>query len=674
MKIIRKMSTDQTYILKLGVNTLAWSGLLAFFLCSFRGAEGELPEQQMINMYLAIAAVIIAGLGVSSWRIVHRERHKPVHRESFLSIAWMIFCAVLAAVGMEYICNPSFKSLSLHYLLWNIYYSVWLFLVLWLIFNSSRIAVAVGSVFYFIWAVAAYFVQLFRGQPLQLIDIKSVGTAMDVVAGYDFVPTKQMVFAGAVVGCIIISSFFEGRRKIAKSLPGKIGARAGGVVLLTAGILFIRTYDMQTEQGVVLDRFTPALTYQTCGNQVSFYTFAQDMIQEKPEDYNAENLGEITAGYTQSDSGKNQVKPHIIAIMNESFTDVTINGEYSFNFNVPYLQNLRAIQAESISGNLLVSTFGGGTAKSEYEFLTGNSMMELPAQAVPYMQYYTHTQPSLVSTLEDQGYETLAIHPGDYNSWRRDKAYAFMGFDDYLYKDDFEGMETLRGYVTDQACYQKVMECLREDNGGMPKFIFNVTIQNHGGYGVQDMENTVRMEGQEDERVNQYLTLTQRSDDALGWLINELRNYPEPVLVVFCGDHWPNLDINTLNGMIGTTEEQRAQDPVLANKLYTVPYFIWANYSIEHISGQTTSLNYLGSMMLEQTGLQIPVYNQYLRGLRAQIPAINYASYITADGVMHTIDEENEWKSVLNGYSCLQYNNLFDYKHLANDIFYLQNP
>lgn len=122
MKIIRKMSTDQTYILKLGVNTLAWSGLLAFFLCSFRGAEGELPEQQMINMYLAIAAVIIAGLGVSSWRIVHRERHKPVHRESFLSIAWMIFCAVLAAVGMEYICNPSFKSLSLHYLLWNIYY------------------------------------------------------------------------------------------------------------------------------------------------------------------------------------------------------------------------------------------------------------------------------------------------------------------------------------------------------------------------------------------------------------------------------------------------------------------------------------------------------------------------------------------------------------------------
>ena len=155
MKIIRKMSTDQTYILKLGVNTLAWSGLLAFFLCSFRGAKGELPEQQMINMYLAIAAVIIAGLGVSSWRIVHRERHKPVHRESFLSIAWMIFCAVLAAVGMEYICNPSFKSLSLHYLLWNIYYSVWLFLVLWLIFNSGRIAVAVGSGFNFIWAGAA---------------------------------------------------------------------------------------------------------------------------------------------------------------------------------------------------------------------------------------------------------------------------------------------------------------------------------------------------------------------------------------------------------------------------------------------------------------------------------------------------------------------------------------
>lgn len=669
-----KMSTDQTYILKLGVNTLAWSGLLAFFLCSFRGAQGDFPQQFMINMYLAITAVMIIGFGVSSWRIVHREYKRPVCRESFLSGAWLLFCAVLSAVGMEYICNPSFSDLSLHYLIWNIYYSVWLFLVLWLIFNSSRLAVAVGCIFYFIWAVAAYFVQAFRGQPLQLIDIKSFGTAMDVVSGYEFVPTKQMIFAAAVVGCITISSCFAGKRKIAKSLPGKAGVRIGGVVLLMAGVIFIRTYDMQEQQGVVLDRYTPSLTYQSCGNQVSFYAFAKDMIQEKPEGYDAENLEEITAGYTQSDAGKNDVKPHIIAIMNESFADITLNGKHPITLNEPYLPNLRTIQAESISGDLLVSTFGGGTAKSEYEFLTGNSMMSLPFQSVPYVQYITHDQPSLVSTLKAQGYEALAVHPGEYNSWRRDKSYAFMDFDRYICYDEFGGLDKLRGLYTDMACYQKVMSLLNDDSSDQPKFIFNVTIQNHGGYGVPDMENTVRMEGQTDERVNQYLTLTKMSDDALGWLIGELRNYPEPVLVVFFGDHWPNLDVNTLNGLLGTTEEQRSASPELANELYTVPYFIWANYSIEHISGQTTSLNYLGSMMLEQTGLQIPVYNQYLRGLRAQIPAINYASYLTADGTLHAIEEENEWTSVLNDYRYLQYNNLFDYKHLANDIFYLQNP
>ncbi len=674
MKKRFKMSTDQTYILKLGVNTLAWSGLLAFFLCSFRGAEGEFPQQQIINMYLSIAAVMVVGFGVSSWRIVHRERKKLVCRESFLSIAWLLFCAVIAAVGMEYICNSAFSDLSLRYLIWNIYYSVWLFLVLWLIFNSSRLAVAVGTIFYFIWAVAAYYVQLFRGQPLQFIDIKSFGTAMDVVSGYEFVPTMQMVFAAAIVGCIIISSFFEGRRKIAKSLPGKAGVRIGGAALLLAGVFFIRTYDMQEHQGMVLDRYTPSLTYQSCGNQVSFYAFAKDMIQDKPEGYDPEKLEEITAGYTQSDSGKNQVKPHIIAIMNESFTDITLNGKHPINLNVPYLPNLRTIQAESISGDLLVSTFGGGTAKSEYEFLTGNSMMSLPFQSVPYVQYVTHDQPSLVSTLKAQGYEALAVHPGEYNSWRRDKAYAFMDFDDYISYDEFGGLEKLRGLYTDMSCYLKVMSLLNDKSSDKPKFIFNVTIQNHGGYGVPDMENTVRMEGQTDERVNQYLTLTKMSDDALGWLIGELRNYPEPVLVVFFGDHWPNLDVNTLNGLVGTTEEQRSASPELANELYTVPYFIWANYSIEHISGQTTSLNYLGSMMLEQTGLQIPVYNQYLRGLRAQIPAINYASYLTADGVLHSIEEENEWTSVLNDYRYLQYNNLFDYKHLANDIFYLQNP
>lgn len=661
-------------MLRLGVNTLAWSGLLAFFLCTFRGAEGEFSDAQTIFMYIFLTAVIAAGFGVSCFRLMRWEERRRVQRETLLSFAWLIFCAVFSAVGMEYICNPTFSTLSVRYMLLNIYYAIWLYLVFWMLLNSSRFAAALGSVFYFVWAVAAYFVQLFRGQPLQLIDIQSIGTAMDVAGGYEFTPTKQMVFIGTVVGCIVISSFFAGRRKIVRSVPGKASIRIWGAALLALGILFIRSYDMEENQSVVLDSFTPSLTYQAYGNQVSFYSYARKMIQEKPEGYDAGTVSEITEGYTQSDSGKNQVKPHIIAIMNESFADLSLNGEYSFNVNVPYLPNLRTIQAESISGNLLVSTFGGGTAKSEYEFLTGNSMMELPSQSVPYMQYFTHDQPSLVSTLQAQGYEALAIHPGDYNSWRRDKAYAFMGFDDYLYRDDFEGYETLRGYVTDLACYQKVMECLREDNGGKQKFIFNVTIQNHGGYGVADMENAVRMEGQTDERVNQYITLTQRSDEALGWLIGELRRYPEPVLVVFFGDHWPNLDTNAINGIVGTTEEERSESPELANKLYTVPYFIWANYDIEHISGQTTSLNYLGSMMLEQTGLQIPVYNQYLRGLRAQIPAINNASYLTADGVTHAIDEENEWLFVLNGYRCLQYNNLFDYKHLAGDIFYLQNP
>ena len=55
---------------------------------------------------------------------------------------------------------------------------------------------------------------------------------------------------------------------------------------------------------------------------------------------------------------------------------------------------------------------------------------------VPYVSYYTHDQYSLVSTLEAQGYASVAMHPNKGSNWKRTSAYRFLGFDTFYTVDD----------------------------------------------------------------------------------------------------------------------------------------------------------------------------------------------------------------------------------------------
>jgi len=61
--------------------------------------------------------------------------------------------------------------------------------------------------------------------------------------------------------------------------------------------------------------------------------------------------------------------------MSESYADFNNIRELETSEPVmPFFDWLKN-QPESISGNLLVSVFGGGTCNTEFEYLTGSSML-----------------------------------------------------------------------------------------------------------------------------------------------------------------------------------------------------------------------------------------------------------------------------------------------------------
>ena len=55
--------------------------------------------------------------------------------------------------------------------------------------------------------------------------------------------------------------------------------------------------------------------------------------------------------------------------------------------------------------------FGAMTSNSEFEFLIGDSMYLMPRGSIAYQFYVNPGVRSMVSTVKDQGYTAVAMHP-----------------------------------------------------------------------------------------------------------------------------------------------------------------------------------------------------------------------------------------------------------------------
>jgi phosphoglycerol transferase MdoB-like AlkP superfamily enzyme len=245
-----------------------------------------------------------------------------------------------------------------------------------------------------------------------------------------------------------------------------------------------------------------------------------------------------------------------------------------------------------------------------------------------------------------------------------------MNFEKFYTQDDFEpDVQKFHNHISDLANYEKIIDLVnRKKDKKDPFFLFDITMQNHGGYTVNDVPELVKVEGFENNVVNNFLSLEKLSDDALRYLIEYFKNYSEPTMIVMFGDHYPTMPDAFTEYISGSKYE--SLDFEQQEHYYSTPFLIWANYDIPEQEDVVTSANFLGTLMLEQTGLQMPDYNYYLKDMMKTMPALNHMGYVDADGAYHPWKKgdgehlEKEWD-----YECLQYNNLAE-KYNRMDRFF----
>ena len=576
----------------------------------------------------------------------------------------------------------------------------------WLLLNLAVYGLAAGE----------YFVISFRERPAMIWDVLALRTAMTVSANYRFTVTPRLVFT--FLGTLLLGI---GSWKVPLRLENrKIRWTARGAWAGVTAAFDVLLYGVLTPAlKLSVPMWDPIISFERQGFLLSTVLSLETLFPQKPAGYETETArqllerleeeaaagadtgtaadigtaAEAKAGEKPGNEaeilGRNEtvVPENVICIMNESFADLRIfNGLVSgnsFETDGPFLSYYDSLSENAQKGWLYVPVFGAMTANSEYEFLTGNSCAFVPQGSIPYQFYTKPGDGSLARAFGEAGYRTAAMHPYPGYNWNRTEAYENLGFDEFLDQDYYEASGFLeegeadgaadsrmtRGYLSDAADYEALIRQVEEKEPGEKLFLFNVTMQNHGGYEVADFPADVHVTAVnggdclgEYPKADQYLILMKRSDEALKILLDYFSACSQPTLIVLFGDHEPSVETSFYEALYGTRWSQVPGEQKRYS--FVTPYLIWSNYERDAGDLGDMSAFMLGGQVLRAAGMEAGGFGYAVERLRGEYPMVHSMGLLTRDGQFLDVLETGtlDLSQTVKEYHTLQYYRMFEEK------------
>ena len=594
-------------------------------------------------------------------------RLKSKDKEIYKKIFILILVPILIYLYCQYFCNGKIifepKRMLLNFIF--IYFLITFF---YSFAGKLKFGLVVTTLLTGIVGIINHFITAFRGTPLVPWDLFSLNVALTVLPTFKFTVTKQ-----AVIGFIlfVITLIILAKVKLQSFANGKVKKlyRVSACVSIVIFVIcfyltnLIAWFDLN-------ENWDPKEEYHNNGLVASLFKQSRNLIIKKPEGYDVESLTNLakTIEVPITKNEDNQEMPNVIVIMNESFADLTVVGD--FKTDTEYLSYFNSLKENTIKGNLHVSIFGATTPNSEWEVLTSNSMAFVPKRTVPYQQYVLRKSYSLASIFKELDYSTTAIHCYYPQGYNRNLAYPRLGFDKFYSMYELKDLTYIREYPDDISTYKNIID-IYENKGDKKMFNFTLTMQNHGSYTDENFANTVIAENGKYPKLNQYLSLIKIADESLKELLTYFENQKEHTIIVMFGDHQPYVEDEFYNEMLSQKYEDITSKEAVENK-YITPFMIWANYDIneEDYSDITDiSTNYLASLILDVANIQKTPYLHFLDKLRNEIPIITGNGYMDKTGIYHEFSEENEYTKLIDQYHYLQFNNMFDNSNKLTSLF-----
>jgi phosphoglycerol transferase MdoB-like AlkP superfamily enzyme len=373
-----------------------------------------------------------------------------------------------------------------------------------------------------------------------------------------------------------------------------------------------------------------------------------------PENYSRSEIERIANAYPQIDSPNSapsgEKPPNLIIFLVESFMDPLDLGAKFTSDPIPTFHELSRKQS---SGKVVVPVFGGTSANTEFELLTGLSMRFLPEASCPYRQYIAMGIPSLPRYLHQQGYRTDAIYADPPYLFNRRAVLGHLGFDTWSFPEEDEATPRSRigEFASDEAIVDAVIEAAGK---GSPYFMLAFTGGTHYPWDYPDFKNSAldivgSMPEPQHSRLKTYVNALSEADKALKKLIRHFEKADQRTAILIMGDHLP-----ALAEVYDTVGFFKADSIGQIQKRYQVPATLWCNWPASK-EDFVCSANSIPARLLQFMGMHPSGSLALTADVSAHFPVLSH--YVkTADGrLFSSKDPDLPFRPLLDDYRLIQY-------------------
>ncbi len=540
-------------------------------------------------------------------------------------------------------------------------------LFFYLVFNNVFFSAALVSTVFHVASLINRFKIIFRDDPFVPQDVFLGAEAANIMSD-----TKMKLDITLISLVLIFSLAMLILGIFIKFKKVKISFKIAGCIAIVGIALLSNTFVYSSR--AIYDRMPSKSKAYVAGvfNDVGFnYCFLYNISaykMEVPESYSKSAAENLVKKYTKSKATP-KVRANVIIVMNEAFSDISLDKAFKFTPDDDPLKNFKAIEKEknSVSGHMIVPNFGGGTANTEFDVMTGMQTLNLNTVPTSSFRLIHRNIKSIAGVFGSDSYKKYFMHPGDSWFYNRANVYRFLGVEDQTYIDQFKKPEDLKGsLVSDKAAGQKIISLYEKnsDSGKNPVFNYNVTIQNHmpytsskySGLKVKAVPTDKKLSPQAKTLLSNYFEGVRDTDKLLKTLTDYFRERQEPVILVFFGDHKPSLGDSYLAYREAGIDINESGTIEQAMKSREVPYIIWANDSAGSIldfpatartlalpEDKTISANYLGAIVLQLLGYEgYDPYFDFLNDLRKELPVITRYNFKTSSGYTDKLSDKQK--------------------------------
>lgn len=509
-----------------------------------------------------------------------------------------------------------------------------LMLFFYLLCNRAWVAYLLTNLAVMLPTVISFFKVEFRGDPLCAEDLTLITESKKMLETYRLFWDKRFGFYLAIlaVGTLALAFLFRGRFR--RRLPRLCAALALALACAAAAPLYTdgTIYDRKTANTALINPYSENDQFISKGFVYPFLHSVKDAFHPAPDGYDEAGAKAALAAYTDAAIPADK-RVNIVCVMLEAYNDFSRFEGLHFTRDV--YGKYRELESMGYSGTLVTDVFAGDTRISEREFLTG----------LPYARIdkFVGATNSYVWYLKQSGYHTTGSHPCYAWFYNRQNINKNLGFDDYLFSENYFAARTNGDITYDAAYFPILYELYQARDKSTPYFSYNITYQGHGPYEANNPHYTepyVENGGWSDEAqtiLNNYLNAQAETTAMLYDYATAMLATEEPVVLVFFGDHKPWLgNADSVYHALGINIDCSTEEGFL--NYYGTRYLILANDAAKRVTGgsfagegETISVSFLMNKVFELCGYSGSAYMQFTTAQMHKTPILHRSAALRSD-------------------------------------------